>query len=65
MLITKIKRSRCNVCGSYYQYASKCPDEIYFDEAEDEDEPEYEYDVVLYRSNLVTEKGLEIFVVES
>ena len=61
----KIKRSRCHVCGSYYHYASECPDKIYFGEAEDEEEPEYEYDVVLYQSNLVTEKEFEIFVAES
>lgn len=57
------RRTKCSYCESIFHQIYNCPDKVYFT-TEQEDE-ETNYDVVLYQSNLLTEKEFQIFVSES
>ena len=60
----KGNKIRCSVCESIYHLNYECPEKIYHCQEEEED-GEVQHDVVLYQSNLLTEREFKIFVAES
>ena len=54
-------KKRCNICESTYHLSYNCPEKIYFNAEEDDND----YDVVLYQSNLITDNDFRTFIVES
>ena len=57
------RKLRCNICESTYHLSYNCPEKRIYTAQEDEEEEGY--DVILYQSNLITDKEFKTFVVES
>ena len=59
---SKGNKMRCRVCESVMHRAAECPDRAYYTECQDN---ESDFEVVLYQSNLLTDKQYNVFVAES
>ena len=57
--------TRCAICGSVNHWAVSCPDVQYFQETSGETYEDYEHQVTLYQSHLLTDESMKIFVAES
>ena len=59
-------RRKCSFCESIFHGEYECPDKIYYGSGCDEDETSAsEHDVILYQSNLLTQREFNVFVAES
>ena len=58
----RYKKTRCDFCESICHQTYECPEKVYYNV---EAEEEIEHDVILYQSELVTERDYNIFVAES
>lgn len=54
-------KRKCEICESTYHQTFRCPEKIYYNEEDGEEN----HEVVLYQSNLILEEDYKVFVAES